>query len=121
VPQLLGTLSGSVFPDQRESAALALGQVDPLTHRHVVHAVLTAAHDDSAPIVRVACIRCLMQMKANTLAVRSTLTDLANDSDPRVRHEADEALGQLMGGPPDLLKAAPPPASSGSSEGSVPR
>ncbi len=34
-------------------------------------------------------------MKANTLDVVAVVQDLKNDRDPRVRHEADEALNSF--------------------------
>ena len=61
----------------------------------VVDVLQKSATKDPAAVVRVQCIRSLVQRKVATPAVVKTLQSLRNDVDPRVRHEAEEGLGKI--------------------------
>lgn len=98
VQQMLTVLHDSAYSEQREWAAERLAAVNPQSHPHVVQAVLKAAKEDTAPMVQVACIRCLAKMGCNTRDVTAALEALKGNSDPRVRVEAGQALSRLGGG-----------------------
>jgi len=112
---MLSALNNSLYPDQREHAASQLASVDGKSHPQAVQALVTAARKDSAPTVRANCVRALAKMQVNTPAVVDALQALRNDSDPRVRNEANIALALLAGsnGP----RAAAPVSSSYSAGG----
>jgi hypothetical protein len=98
IPELVAMLRSSAYPDQREWAVQNLGTLDGQTNPEVVQVVLTAAVLDPAPMVRAACIRSLVSMNVNTWPVLTTVQALKNDSDPRVKQEADVALLHLVPG-----------------------
>lgn len=98
IRQMTTSLRDSLYPSQRECAAENMTAVDWRTHPEVVQALTTAAKDDPAATVRMGCIRCLAKMKVNTLPVISTVRDMKNDIDPRVRREAEQALATLDAG-----------------------
>jgi hypothetical protein len=86
---LLQMLRESDYPSQREWAADQLAsQSNPL----VVNALLTAAKDDPAPMVRACCVRCLTRMQVQTVAVANVLQQLQEDKDPRVRDAVVQAM-----------------------------
>jgi hypothetical protein len=96
--QVLGVLRDSLYPSQREWAADSLVGQDWRTNPEVLQGLLTAAREDPAPTVRAACVRCLAKMNANTVPVVGTIQALKSDADPRVRSEAEQALGTLTPG-----------------------
>jgi hypothetical protein len=95
VPGQLRNLSESAHPSERESAVLALGEVDWRFHTRVLPAVNEAAVKDPAPLVRAACVAALVRMRAPKDTLSPTLDFLANDRDIRVRHEVDAARNAL--------------------------
>jgi hypothetical protein len=95
VPGNLRALIESVHPSERESAVLALGDVDWRYHTRVLPAVNEAAVKDPAPLVRAACVAALVRMRAPATTLSPTLDLLANDRDIRVRHEVDVARDAL--------------------------
>jgi hypothetical protein len=96
--QLLQVLSDSPYPEQREWAAERLVAVAGPTQAMVVQAMVKAAREDAAPVVQVACIRSLVKLNQSGQDVTRMLTSLKSNSDPRVRYEADQALGKLSSG-----------------------
>lgn len=94
--QLVTLLQTSAFPDQREWAVTSLGNCDGQANPQAVQAVLTAARQDPAPMVRAACIRCLVRMNVNTWQVLDAVQALKGDADPRVKNEADRAMARLV-------------------------
>jgi hypothetical protein len=98
VPQMLQVLRDSPYPEQREWAAERLSSVSGPMHHMVVQAVVKAAKEDAAPTVQVACIRCLVKLNHATQEVTTALTSLKGDADPRVRHEAGQALVKFSAG-----------------------
>jgi hypothetical protein len=93
--QAVMALRDAVDPAQREHAAEALGGCDGWSNPQVVQALVEAARSDSAPLVRVACLRSLARLNVRTLPVATVAQTLKSDSDPRVRREAEEALRRL--------------------------
>lgn len=112
IPQLLSVLRGSLYPEQREWAATQLSGVNWRSHPQVVQGLAKAAREDSAPTVRVACLRSLAQMNASTAPVLNTVQALKHDADPRVNSEANKALAKLSADVPDLVDPALRPASA---------
>jgi hypothetical protein len=95
--EMLASLRDALAPSEREWAAEGLARLDARSHPEAVGALLAAAREDPAPLVRVSCIRGLVRMKANTPAVRGALETLKGDGDTRVRQEAEQALTHLAG------------------------
>jgi hypothetical protein len=93
--QLQLVLSEDLMPSHREKAAEILSAMDWRQNREVLPALLKAAGQDPAASVRAACVRCLVKMRADTLETIQLLQLLQADADPRVRGEADRALGAL--------------------------
>src|SRR5262249_46515467 len=83
------------YPSQREWAAEKLAAMDWRNEPRIVDCLTKAAHEDPAPTVRAGCVRCLAQMRLNTMPVVSVIQSLQRDSDPRVRHEVEQALAVL--------------------------
>jgi hypothetical protein len=100
LPQLVGLLREAPSAEQREWAANGLGAWDGWTNPQAVQALIGAARCDSSPAVRAACVRSLGRMNVGTLPVVSAVQALKGDSDPRVRHEADQAMLHLGGADP---------------------
>jgi hypothetical protein len=98
IHQMEITLRDSLYPSQREWAAESMAAVDWRSHPQVVQALTTAAKEDPAPTVRASCVRCLASMKVNTQPVITVVRGLKNDSDPRVRQEAERATSILADG-----------------------
>src|SRR5207237_6531015 len=96
--QMVVALRDSLYPSQRELAAQSLGAADWRTHPEVVQALTMAAKEDPAATVRAGCVRCLANMNANTPPVVALVRGLKNDSDSRVRQEAERALAILAAG-----------------------
>jgi hypothetical protein len=101
--RLLNVLCNSAYPEEREHAATALQSVSWQSHPQVVSYLLIAASQDSAATVRVACIRSLVRMNVNVQPVMTALEALRADADPRVQHEAEQALTRLA----SAARAAP--------------
>jgi len=97
-PHLVTLLTNSVDPEQREWAASQLSHYSGQSNPQALQAVMNAAQRDPAPIVRAACVRTLVRMNVNTWPVLTTVQALKADSDPRVKHEADQALVKLVPG-----------------------
>jgi HEAT repeats len=95
VPQLLATLKDSLYPSQREIAAERLSELDARKNPQVVGSLVKAAKDDPAATVRAACVHALADMKLHTPEVEALVRSLKQDSDARVRHEAEEAMAAL--------------------------
>jgi hypothetical protein len=93
--EAMATLRDSIYPSQREFAASRLASLDWRGHGDVVQALVTAARQDPAPLVRAACVRALARMQCNTPQVLSTLQGLKTDGDPRVLHEVEQALATM--------------------------
>jgi hypothetical protein len=98
VPELLSLLSDSLYPSQREWAADRLTRFDWRYTPQIVEGLLLAARDDPAPLVRVACVRSLVTMKAGTTYVVLALQEMKHDKDERVRREAEQALNTFVPG-----------------------
>jgi hypothetical protein len=95
---MLATLRDALYPSQRENTACALANLDWRAYPQVLPALLTAASQDPAATVRVACAECLSRMNTGAPQVRTTLEALRNDSDPRVRQAAAQALARMAPG-----------------------
>src|SRR5262249_28899724 len=97
--QRMAVLRDSLLPTQRADAAEALAQHDWHKEPQVVDALLKAAKEDPAPLVRAECVRSLGRLGVNTVPVVATCEALKNDQnqDPRVRREAEQALFALKG------------------------
>lgn len=98
-PAMLMVLHDSLYPSQREWAAENLSTCDWRSNPQVVPALVTAAREDAAPTVRVACIHYLARMNANSAPVLAALLQLKGDPDPRVRAEAEKAWAFFCGQP----------------------
>jgi hypothetical protein len=90
--QMLAVLKDAQLPSEREMAADQLSELNWHAQPQVVAGLTRAAREDPAATVRAACVRALAHMQVNTTDVAAVVQDLKNDRDPRVRHEADEAL-----------------------------
>ena len=93
--QIMAVLQRSSNVEQREWAADNLAQVDWHENVRVLQALVFAAQQDSAPSVRLASVRCLVRMGANTPSVTAACQVLRYDPDNRVRQEAALALLKL--------------------------
>jgi hypothetical protein len=89
---LMKVLSDSGVPAHRQQAASDLGAVDARRHPYVVEALTSAVKKDGAALVRVAAIKSLTQMRADSATVKAAFQAAAADADPRVRDAAAEAL-----------------------------
>jgi hypothetical protein len=96
---LLDTLRDGVSPAQREWAATSLAKVDWRGNPQVAEALLQSASSDVAPLVRLSCVRTLLQRGIKTERVLAVVRGLQTDPDPRVRYEVQEALPRLSSGP----------------------
>jgi hypothetical protein len=93
--ELVTMLRHSLYPSHREWAAESLVSTDWRRHPEVAEALLISAREDPAPSVRAGCVRCLAEMRVNTVTAAATLQSLKNDADVRVRHEVEQALVSL--------------------------
>jgi hypothetical protein len=93
---LLTTLRGSLYPSQREWAADRLTACDWRANPQIVDALVTAARNDPAPLVRAGCLRALAHMGATSEPAVNAARDLRSDADARVRQEAENTLGVLQ-------------------------
>jgi hypothetical protein len=112
----LDVLHDSLYPSQREWAAETLSALDWKSNPKVVQAMVAGAREDPAATVRAACVRCLTKMKANSKEVLAAIAALKNDTDPRVRQEADQAILALattsFSAPASVQRAAYMPGSA---------
>jgi hypothetical protein len=99
IAEMANVLKTSSYPSQREWAANNLASFDWHTHPQVVQALLAAAKGDSVAMVRAASVYSLARMGANGEPVLALLRQLKSDTDPRVRHEADQGLIRLGSAP----------------------
>jgi hypothetical protein len=95
--QMLALLRQSAYPEQRAWAAENVTYFDWTVSPEIVETLVLAARKDSAPSVRVACLRSLAKMNVQTGPVVATVRALKTDADPHVRSEADLALTRLGG------------------------
>jgi hypothetical protein len=98
IQQNVTTLQTSIYPSQRETAVMNLAACDWRTNPQVVQVLVTAARDDPAPLVRVACVTGLERMNVTAEPVLQTLNQLKTDSDARVRQAAAQALARVAPG-----------------------
>ncbi len=94
--ELLTTLHASLYPSQREWAADRLTACDWRTNPQAVEALVRAARNDPAPLVRVGCLRSLSRMRATCDPAVDVARDLRSDADARVRQEAENTLASLV-------------------------
>ncbi len=95
VPQMLATLKDSLYPSQREEAAEQLSELNWRMQPQIVESLMKSAREDPAATVRAACVHALAHMKVSTTEATALVRNLQSDRDPRVRHEAEEALNTL--------------------------
>lgn len=96
LPELFATLNNSLYPSQREMAVERISAFNWKVYPQVAEILLHAAQTDPAPMVRVACIRVLVQQQASTPYTLQALQMVkVNDKDARVRTEAESALNSL--------------------------
>jgi hypothetical protein len=93
--QLTAMLRDSLYPSQRVLAAEGLTNYDWHYYPQVVQALLAAAREDPAPLVRASCVSCFVKMNVKSQPVLNVLGTLRNDNDPGVRQEAEQALARL--------------------------
>jgi hypothetical protein len=108
--QIMTMLHDSLYPSQREWAAIKLANLDWKTNADVVQALLTGAREDPAPTVRAACVHALAKMRCNTMPVVTVIQGLKTDVDPRVLQEVEQAIAVLS--PTSALSSAVQPASA---------
>ena len=90
----VNAIQSSIFPTQREMAVWQLSMCDPSVNPQVVQLLLTTAKADQAPMVRAACVNVLARMGVASDAAQAVYVQLKTDADPRVRHEAEQALAR---------------------------
>jgi hypothetical protein len=100
----LATLHDALLPSDREMAAEKLATLDWKTNDVAVQALVQAAKTDPSATVRSICIRSLAKMRVNTVPVVTAIQAQMNDTDVRVRTEAQKALSVLA---PGLSPPAP--------------
>jgi hypothetical protein len=93
---LLLVLRSSLYPSQREWAADRLTGCDWRANPQMVEELAAAARSDAAPLVRVGCLRALAKLHCTGPAALAAAFDLRNDSDSRVRQEAEQTLAALQ-------------------------
>lgn len=89
--EVLAILRDSPYPSQREVAVESLAAANWHTDPNVIPILVETATEDAAPTVRLACVRCLVSMGANTAPVLEALQKLQADPDARVRREVEAA------------------------------
>jgi len=95
---LIAMLKDAEYPSHREWAADKLALLDWRTNSQIVEALLSAARDDPAAMVRAGCVRSLAKMNVNTPAVVTALREMKSDRDAAVQHEVEQALSTLAAG-----------------------
>lgn len=93
--QLIDKLRDSPYPAEREQAAYLMTNCDWRTNPHVAKALIQAASQDPAPMVRAGCVVTLMRMNVATPSVMNVMQTLRTDADPRVRDAAEQAIVRL--------------------------
>ena len=91
---LLYTLKTSNSMANRQWAAEQLALLPPTPY--IADALVQAAQTDSAPLVRMASMRSLAQMRINTAKALAALQAGTTDADPRVREAAAESLRHVQ-------------------------
>jgi hypothetical protein len=97
--EVLAILRDSPYPSQREVAVESLATANWHTDPNVIPILIETATEDAAPTVRLACVRCLVSMGANTGPVLETLQKLQSDPDGRVRREVQAARAAFAPAP----------------------
>jgi hypothetical protein len=95
IAQLRSVLKDALLPSEREVAAEHLARYEPYRTPEAVEALLTGARSDPAMTVRIACVRGLGSMRANTPAVVDTLRALSREGDERLRPACKEVVDLL--------------------------
>jgi hypothetical protein len=91
----INILQSALSPLDREAAVNQLCACDWRQNPQIITVLLTTAKHDPVGMVRVAAVSGLARMGMATEPVVSTMNQLRSDADPRVRHEADQALRSL--------------------------
>jgi hypothetical protein len=99
IQEWISLLNTSTYPELREYAAANLAAFDWRANPQIVEALLGSARKDATAAVRVASIRSLAKMNANSQAVQQTLRELNGDVNATIRDAAHLALGSLKTGP----------------------
>ncbi|HMP61413.1 MAG TPA: HEAT repeat domain-containing protein, partial [Gemmatales bacterium] len=94
---LLYTLKTSPSLQNRQWAAEQLAALPPSPY--VVDALIQAAQMDQAPLVRVASMRSLAQLRINSARAMGAFQAGMNDADPRVRDAAAETMKSMTSEP----------------------
>jgi len=85
-------LRDSIYPVDREDAAVSLGKLNLRAQPEAIQALIDTARHDPAGAVRAACVRTLTQQNLTGEQISGMLNALKSDSDPRVRQEVDRGL-----------------------------
>jgi HEAT repeat protein len=93
--QLIQVLQESPYPAQREWAATNLSSFDYKVYPHLTQVLIQAANKDAMATVRAAAVYSLSRLNAQTEPVVTTLQNLRNDADPRVRQEVEQAFVRM--------------------------
>jgi hypothetical protein len=93
--QLIDKLRDSPYPAEREQAAYLMSGCDWRANPQVAKALVQAANQDPAPMVRAGCVVTLMRMNIATESVMNLMQTLRTDADPRVRDAAEQAIVRL--------------------------
>jgi hypothetical protein len=107
-PRLLAMLKNGPLPSEREWVVESLAAMDWQHDARILTALLKAAHDDPAPMVRAACVRCLVRMNPGQATLQAAVQAVKADPDLRVRQEADAAQAQLTASRPSASSGAVP-------------
>jgi hypothetical protein len=94
--QSITVLCSSIYPTQRELAVDQLSTCDCHANPQIVPLLLTTAKEDPAAMVRAAAVRGLARLGVASEAAIATYHHCKSDVDPRVRVEAEQALGRVM-------------------------
>lgn len=93
---LINVLAQSKEWENRQWAAQRLQLATmPTVRPYVEDALVAAAQNDRAPMVKVAAIRTLAGMKSTRQDVLAMLTYAAVDADPRIKEAANEAITSI--------------------------
>ncbi|MFT3880806.1 MAG: HEAT repeat domain-containing protein [Gemmatales bacterium] len=93
---LINVLAQSKEWENRQWAAQRLTQATlPTVRPYVEDALVAAAQTDRAPMVKVAAIRTLTELKSVRQDVLALLTNAAVDEDPRIKEAAKDAINSI--------------------------
>lgn len=93
---LINVLAQSKEWENRQWAAERLQQATlPTVRPYVEDALVAAARGDRAPMVKVAAIRTLTELKSTRQDVLALLTNAAVDEDPRIKEAAKDAINSI--------------------------